>query len=96
MEFLAPDPSRYRISDCGRYLIEKIMCGNEPLYCVWQYNTQRGGYKSMEECQEAIMTREFHRFEAAAEVGTVGFCPSCGRPDGAPGSLPRVALESDF
>lgn len=74
MRFDKPDPDRYRISDCGRYLVERIHVGADGYrYCVWQYNTQAGGYESMEAAVDAIMTRELHRWEAAANVGTVNY-----------------------
>jgi hypothetical protein len=95
MKFSAPSPERYRISDCGRYLVEKISCAGKPVYCLWEYVTQRGGFDSMEDCKNAAMTKEFHRFEAAAQVGTVNRCPTCGQEDGAIGIV-REALEGDI
>lgn len=96
MQFTAPDPQRYRISDCGRYIIEKINLGNKPVYCVWSYSTQAGGYDSFEEARAGIMEREYQRWFQAPEVGTVALCPVCGRPDGAVVAPPREALEGDI
>lgn len=73
MEFVAPDSKRYRISDCGRYLIEKMQCGTDTLYCIWSYTTQAGGYPSFDEAREACMLREFNRWQAAPQVGTVNY-----------------------
>lgn len=62
MKFVSPDPTRFKISDCGMYLIEKVQVGLEtPVYSVWEYTRVLYGKKSAEEAIAAIKTREVDR-----------------------------------
>lgn len=58
MEFSIPNPDRFRISDCGHYLIEKHATRDGPRYSVWHYRLHAGGYESFEDACAAIMLRE--------------------------------------
>lgn len=62
MQFMIPDPEKFRISDCGMYLIEKISLPNEkPVYAVWEYSRVSYGNPTMEEAVAAIKNREADR-----------------------------------
>ena len=68
MKFETPDPKRYQISDCGKYLVEKIAIeGEEPIYAVWEYRRVMYGNRSMKAAVDAIKTRELDRLEAQIE-----------------------------
>lgn len=58
MEFSAADPARFRLSDCGKYLIEKSETKDGPRYAIWHYEYVAGGYESMEDVKRAILMRE--------------------------------------
>lgn len=65
MEFSIPDPAKFRISDCGMYLIEKIQLGQEtPVYAVWEYKRVLYGLPTAEDAIAAIKNREGDRREA--------------------------------
>lgn len=55
MEFLIPDPKRLRISDCGKYLIEKHETKDGPRYSVWKYVLHKGGYESFDDAKHGAM-----------------------------------------
>lgn len=56
MIFLEPDPARYRISDCGRCVIEKIATPDGPRYVLWRYSVAKGGFASLDEARQEAMT----------------------------------------
>lgn len=68
MQFMIPDPTKFRISDCGMYLIEKISLPNEsPVYAVWEYTRVSYGNATMEDAVAAIKNREADRLSRESE-----------------------------
>ncbi len=67
MQFLTPDPNRYRISECGNYIIEKFQTKTGAFYGVWEYKQVLYGCKSPQECVDAIKNREAGHLKAEAD-----------------------------
>jgi hypothetical protein len=68
MKFEIPDPTKYRISDCGMYLIEKLQLGSDPpVYAVWEYKRVLYGLPTSEEAVAAIKNREADHQEREAK-----------------------------
>ena len=69
MKFDIPDPKKYRISSCGKYIIEKIpMKDGSNFYCVWEYKMVLSGCKSSDEAVQAIKSREASHLLEEAEL----------------------------
>lgn len=64
-KFVIPDPHRYRISECGQYIIEK---GTDdygvPYYVVWRYVKQVVSFPTSKEAAAHVTTLETEAAEA--------------------------------
>lgn len=60
MQFEVPDPKRFRLSNCGMYVLEKIPAkeGGAPSYVVWEFKRVIGGVTSATQAIAIIQARE--------------------------------------
>lgn len=78
MKFIVPDPGKFRVSDCGMYLIEKRVTpqkedfrGNPQTpkveYIGWEFKRIMGNWKSAEEAVAGIVNREVDHLQTERE-----------------------------
>lgn len=69
MNFTIPDCRRYRISDCGQYIIEKRRDKKgDPVYVLWSYTEEETGFDSLDDAKHAAMMKQLKNLDQSSEA----------------------------